>query len=105
MLLPFRFGFDASELAAQLKSIAADITSLKEQIMTTQAELAADLDALKAQADKAKQEIIDKFAALEQAIADAGLVSDAVKTAMAGLKASIQGVDDLVPDAPPPAEG
>lgn len=101
MLLPFRLGVDATPLAAQLQSLAADVTALKELIMTTQNELAAELEALKAQADKARQEIVDKFAALEQAVADAGLVSDAVKAAMAGLKTSIGAVDDLVPDAPP----
>lgn len=104
MFAPFRFGFDLSELAAQLKTIHAEISQLRGIIMGTQAELQADLEALKAQADKARQEIVDKFAELEQAVANAGIVSDGVIAAMAGLKASIGAVDDLVPDAPP-AEG
>lgn len=71
-----------------------------ESIMTTQAQLAAQLTALAAQADKAKAEILAKFADLQAAIDAAGNTTPEVDAALAALATSIQATDDLVPDAP-----
>ena len=67
--------------------------------MATQAELAASLVALKDQTDKAKAEIVAKVAALEAAILAGSATTPEVDLALADLKASVQGVDDLNPDA------
>jgi hypothetical protein len=72
-----------------------------ELIMATQAELQAQIEALTAQADKAKGEIVAKIAKLQEAIDAADKVDPGVLDAFAGLKAVIQGVDDIVPDEPP----
>ena len=83
-----------------VKSLLAAINQLKELIMSTQAELATELTAVKAQLDKAKQEIVDKLAALEAAIVAAGNTTAEVDAALADLKGAAQGLDDLNPDAP-----
>lgn len=70
--------------------------------MATQAQLAADLVALKAQTEKAKAEILAKIATLEDAIVQAALTTPEVDAALADLKTSVQGVDDLNPDAVAP---
>lgn len=73
-----------------------------------QTELSQALIALKAQNEKAKGEIVGKFAALEAAIANQGNTTPEVDAALSDLKVSIQGTDDLVPDEPaptPPVEG
>lgn len=67
----------------------------------TQEELLAELQALKAQNEKAKVEITGKIATLEAAIANQGNTSPEIDAALADLKTSIQGTDDIVPDAPP----
>lgn len=64
-----------------------------------QTQLAADLSALKDQTEKAKGEVLAKIAALESAIAAAGNTTPEVDAALAALKSSVQGVDDIVPDA------
>lgn len=73
-----------------------------DKIMSDQTQLAADLQALTAQTEKAKAEIIAKVAELEAAITNAGNTTPEVDAALAGLKAAVQGVDDLNADAPPP---
>lgn len=88
---------------AQAKSLEAKldkILKLLEKIMATNAELAQSLNDLKAQADKARQEIVDKVAALEAAI-QAGGTTPEVDAALAALKGSVQSLDDLNPDVPP----
>lgn len=72
-----------------------------ERIIMNQAELAKSLEDLKAQADKAKAEIVAKVQSLEDAIAAGGATSPEVDAALADLKGSVQGLDDLNPDAPP----
>lgn len=66
----------------------------------TQAELLAQLQALKSQNEKAKVEITGKIATLETAIANQGQTTPEVDAALADLKQSIQGTDDIVPDTP-----
>ncbi len=73
------------------------------RITVNQTELAQALADLTTQADKAKAEIVAKVADLETAIANAGSTTPEVDAALAALKGSVQGLDDLNPDAPPPA--
>jgi uncharacterized membrane-anchored protein YhcB (DUF1043 family) len=72
-----------------------------KKIVMTQAELQAELVALKAQNEKAKGEIVGKIAALEAAIANQGNTTPEVDAALADLKVSVQGTDDIVPDPAP----
>jgi hypothetical protein len=72
-----------------------------DSIMTTQAELQSQIETLTAQAEKAKGEILDKLVELQAAIDEADEVDPGVLAAFDGLKAVVQGVDDIVPDAPP----
>lgn len=76
------------------------LTKQNLQIIMTQEELLGQLQALKAQNEKAKVEITGKIAALEGAIANQGNTTPEVDAALADLKQSIQGTDDIVPDAP-----
>lgn len=76
------------------------LTRQNVNILMTQAELLAQLQALKSQNEKAKVEITGKIATLETAIANQGQTTPEVDAALADLKQSIQGTDDIVPDAP-----
>jgi len=87
------------------KWLLAPLIYLSERIIMNQTELAQSLRDIKAQADKAKQEIVDKVAALEDAINNAGTTSPDVDAALADLKGSVQSLDDLNPDAPPAGGG
>lgn len=71
-----------------------------KKVMAKQQEVAAELVALKAQVEKIKTEVTAKLAALADAIANQGNASPEVESALAELKASVQGVDDLNEDAP-----
>lgn len=71
-----------------------------KKIIMTQVSLQAELQALKAQNEKAKGEIVAKFAALEAALANQDNTTPETDAALADLKISIQGTDDIVPDAP-----
>jgi hypothetical protein len=64
-------------------------------------ELAAQLTVVKEQVTKAKNEVIKRIADLEAALANVDLPPDA-EAALTALKAEVQAVDDLNPDAPPP---
>ena len=79
----------------------AELLKRIDAIMTTQAELQSQIETLTAQAEKAKGEILDKIAELQAAIDEADEVDAGVLAAFDGLKAVVQGVDDIVPDAPP----
>ena len=68
------------------------------QIIMEQSELAAQLTALQTQTEKAKAEIISKIADLEGALDAADDVTPEVQAAFDALKASVQGVDDIVAD-------
>jgi len=76
------------------------LTEKTKIIIMTQAEELQLLKDLKAQNEKAKAEIVAKIAALETAIANQGNTSPEVDAALVDLKTSIQGTDDIVPDAP-----
>ena len=71
--------------------------------MTTQTELATGIRAVTATVEKIAGEtrtLIDKVAALQVALDNAGTVDPAVDAAMAELAAQVAVVDELVPDAP-----
>ena len=72
-----------------------------DSIMTTQAELAVQITELTAQNDKARAEVLARFADLQAAIDAAAEVDPAVLEAFAALKASVQADDDIVPDQTP----
>lgn len=76
------------------------LTRQNIQIIMNQEELLGQLQALKAQNEKAKGEIVGKIDALETALANQGNTTPEVDAALADLKTSIQGTDDIVPDAP-----
>jgi chromosome segregation ATPase len=77
-----------------------DILKILKLIKMEQSELAAQLTALQTQTEKAKAEIISKIADLEGALDAADDVTPEVQAAFYALKASVQGVDDIVADAP-----
>jgi methyl-accepting chemotaxis protein len=70
----------------------------------TQAELAAEIRAFNEQTRKGINEIKAKIAHLEETIVNAPVSAD-VEEAVAALKATVQEVDDIVPDAPAPEGG
>lgn len=67
--------------------------------MATQAELAQQLTDLGTQIDKVFGEITAEIQKLEDAIAAAGGTTPEVDAALASLKAKVQTLDDLNPDA------
>lgn len=88
-------------LIAYLFRVVLDaIADLKETIMTSQAQLATQLQDLATQTEKARTEVLTKIGDLEAAIANAGNTTPEVDAALAALKGAVQGVDDIVPDAP-----
>lgn len=93
---------DENELRADLAKISHQIHQLKESTTMNSAELAQALNDLVAQENKAKAEIVQKIADLEAAIAAGSSTTPEVDAALAALKAAVQGVDDIVPDAPAP---
>lgn len=72
-----------------------------DTIMATQQELAQELTNLKTQEDKAHAELLQKISDLEAAIVAAGNSTPEVDAALVALKASVQSVDDIVPDVAP----
>lgn len=93
----------ASVLSVQLEQLQVAINQLKELIIMNQQELAQGLDTIRAQVEKIGTEsalTLDKVAALEAALGNAGGVSPEVQAAFDALKAQVQVVDDLIPDPP-----
>lgn len=81
------------------------VLKLLRMIVMTQQELADGLNTLKAQVVKIGEEsgkTLQKVTDLETALANAGQVSPEVQSAFDALKAQVQVVDDLIPDAPAP---
>jgi len=77
-----------------------EITHKLNKIIMEQSELAQQLTALKDQTAKAKAEIIKKIEDLGAALDAADDVTPEVQEAFDALKAEVQGVDDIVADAP-----
>ena len=71
-----------------------------KRLIMTQAELAQALRDAAAEADKAKAEVLQKISDLEAAISTAGSTTPEVDEALAALKTSVGGIDDIVPDVP-----
>lgn len=80
--------------------IIRPILQLLEVISMNQDELAQSLTDLGTQVDKIGGEIKTEVANLEAQITSNGTVPDNVATALASLKAKLQTLDDLNPDAP-----
>lgn len=78
------------------------LTTKIETVMSTQAEIAAQLNETTAQLQKIATEsaaTLQKVADLEAALANQSNVTPELQTAFDALKAQVQTVDDLVPDA------
>jgi chromosome segregation ATPase len=84
----------------EVLEVLKKVSSQLKQIHMTQEQFAAELAAVKEQNEKAKAEIVAKLASLEEAIIAAGNVTPAMEEALASLKTSVQGTDDIVPDVP-----
>jgi len=91
----YHFGPDDQTILALKK-----INKTLKKIMATQEEVAGQLAALTAQVEKVKTEIQANLDALAEAIAAQGNATPEVEAALAALTASVQGADDLNPDAP-----
>jgi type II secretory ATPase GspE/PulE/Tfp pilus assembly ATPase PilB-like protein len=76
---------------------------LKALMAKTAAELAAEITAAGQQTRKGIDEVLAKIKSLEDIIAAGGDLS-AIETAVADLKVTTQALDDIVPDATPPAD-
>ncbi len=90
--------YDGNDLKEMLSKINCILKNLSE-IMATQKEVAQELVDLKAQVDKVTTEIRADFQKLADAIAASGNSTSEVDAALAALKTSVQGADDLNPDA------
>lgn len=66
--------------------------------MATQAELATALNNASDQLEKVKTEILQKLQELTDAVNNAGQTTPEVDQALERLRASTQGLDDVVPD-------
>ena len=82
------------------EAVLKQINKTLKKIMATQEEVAGQLAALTAQVEKVKTEIQANLDALAEAIAAQGNATPEVEAALAALTASVQGADDLNPDAP-----
>lgn len=69
--------------------------------MATQAELAAQLTSIGDELDKAQAEIVAAIQALKDALAAAGSTTPEVDAAVTRLEGSAKALDDLNPDATP----
>lgn len=101
-LLSFRWGVDASPLAAQLSFITAELETLKGLLMATKSEFAASLNVVTTQVEKIGSEtrtLLDRIADLTAAVEAAGNSSPEMDAALAALQAQVAVVDGLVPDA------
>lgn len=88
------------------EKIREEVKKNMNEIIQSLAELKQQVEANTAQTEKARLEVVQKIADLEAAIAD----NAGVPEALAALKAAVnqgtaasQAIDDVVPDAAPPA--
>jgi chromosome segregation ATPase len=75
------------------------LTNYWSELMAKLNELAAQLVALNDQVNKARTEVLAKLLDLEAQLSNVDLPAEA-QAALDALKASVQAVDDVVPDAP-----
>jgi hypothetical protein len=98
------FTFNITGLAhGQMRELLQELHSLKGLIMATNAELQASLTAIADQLDKAAGELTAEIQKLEDELAAAGGTTPEVDAVVARLKAKVQALDDMNPDAPAPA--
>lgn len=90
-----------------IQSVSESLLGKMELIQMNQQELAKALDALTAQSAKIAKEQSDRFDACTAAIKDltdklnaGGDVTPEVATALSNVQASMQSLDDAIPDAP-----
>lgn len=85
-------------------SLLHKVIAQLEKVMATQAELVVEVNALKDQVTKIGTETSTLLTKINDllAIIAAGPVSTELQAAVDSLKAQVQVVDDLVPDAPAP---
>ena len=74
-----------------------------KEILMKLSELSAAIAAVSAQLTKARDEILDKITALEDALMDVDLPEEAI-AAINALRGDAQSLDDIVPDAIPDAD-
>lgn len=97
LLLALLLGQISNSLSIRRQSIF--LKHKINKIMLTQAELAQQLTDLGTQLDKVSAEINAEIQKLTDAIAAAGTTTPEVDAALASLKAKVQSLDDLNPDA------
>lgn len=98
----------ASEDAHSINKTLATLLRKVDEIMATQAEHLQGLKDITAQLNKISAEStanLEKLAALEQAIQDAGNTSPEIDAAMDDLRSGMQALDDKTPDLPPAGDG
>jgi hypothetical protein len=78
--------------------VVAILTYRRTLKMATQAELATALNNASDQLEKVKTEILQKLQELTDAVNNAGQTTPEVDQALERLRASTQGLDDVVPD-------
>lgn len=90
----------SAALEADVLELRSAVDSLREVLMTTQAELAQQLLQVRDQVTKVGAEVNAKIQSLEDAITSAGLVTPEVEAALQAVRDALQPIDDLTPDAP-----
>lgn len=101
-MFTFNFNLHVHAELGEALDILRQINQRSIAIMSTQAELASSLTAISEQVAKIGVEsgkTLEKVTALEDALRNAGNTTPEVDAALAALKAQVQIVDDLVPDA------
>ena len=103
LALPPKAHMSLSQLVRDwlLSPLTLDFHSLERKITMNHEQLATAITEIAAQAEKAKAEIVAQVVTLEAAIVAAGSTTPAVDTALAALKATVQGIDDLNADPVP----
>jgi hypothetical protein len=99
----FSFQLYVADQLRRIIRLHHELNAKVETIMATQTELAAELAAVTAKVAKIGLETattLDKVVELEGALVAGGNTSPAVDEALTALKAQVQLVDDLIPDAP-----
>lgn len=94
--------FSSALPGKQTALVLAEIRTLRNYIMATNAQLAAQLASAADQTTKALGEITAEIATLTAAVEAAGAVDPAVQASADRLTALAGNLDDLNPDAPPP---
>ena len=92
------FCFGWCGLRQEIKELGKEVKNMSTKL----SELAAAIVAVNNGLDKAKTEILAKIAELEDSLQDVEIPAEA-QAAIDDLRVKAQALDDIVPDAPPPA--